>query len=66
MTKQRPYFKPWKTPTGLLLYIENSDEQWKGCIAGDRVKELLATPDRRAASEYMWTVRDSYEVSADG
>lgn len=65
--KTRPYFKPWTTHTGLLIYVQKPAQEggeWTACIVGTIQKELLSAPTRRAASDYAWTIRDQYEEAA--
>lgn len=59
-------FKPFTTHTGLLVYVEKPQEKggnYTVCIAGDRVKELLATPVRTAAEKYAKGIQKQYEES---
>ncbi len=51
--------KTYKTHTGLLLY-RSADGTTVGLV-GDRDKELLVTPDKRASLKYFNEIKAHYE-----
>lgn len=42
-------FKPFETHTGLLIHVDEDEGEFVVGITGDRVKELLRTPDEASA-----------------
>jgi hypothetical protein len=61
--KPSPKFEPYKTHTGLLVYVaepQEGESTYQVCIAGDMVKELLDTPDLNAAVKYANSIKSHY------
>jgi hypothetical protein len=56
--------KTFKTHTGLLLYQTQEEGEHVVSIVGDQQKELLRTPDRRAATKYFNGLKADYETRA--
>ncbi len=52
----------YKTHTGLLIALEKDESLYRVTITGTQVKELLNTPDRRAAKKYYDRLVKDYEA----
>ena len=52
----------YKTHTGLLIALEKDEDEHVVTITGDRVKELLRTPVRKAAKAYYDGLVKDYEA----
>ena len=56
-----PRAKTYQTHTGLLIAQTQDDDMYIVSITGGRVKELLRTPDQKAATKYFNGLKAQYE-----
>ena len=51
----------YQTHTGLLIALQDEEEEFVVSITGGLIKELLRTPDKKAATTYFKSLVKSYE-----
>ena len=51
----------YQTQTGLLIALQDEEEEFVVSITGGLIKELLRTPDKKAATTYFKGLVKTYE-----